>query len=78
MKLKLKKELQECYIYVSFINANVLGKFIDEGLYPHLYKNAPELFDIEPTKGLKQKIDEIKKDDILIDNSTNEGDTSEQ
>lgn len=74
MKLKLKKELQECYIYVPFINANVLGKFIEEGLYQHLYKVSPDLFDIEPVKGLKQKIEEIKKDDILIDSNTDEGD----
>lgn len=77
MRLKLKKELQECYIYVPFIKTDILGKFIDEELYPHLYKKYPELFDIEPAKGLKQKIEEIKKDDILIDRSTIEGDITE-
>ena len=77
MKLKLKKDLQECYIYVPFIKANILGKFIEEGLYPHLYNKYPELFDIEPVKGLKQKIEEIKKDDIFIDTSTSEGDITE-
>jgi hypothetical protein len=78
MKLKLKKGFEECYIYVPFIKANVMGKFIEEGLYRHLYKISPELFDIEPAKGLKQKIEEIKKDDLFIDNSTIEGDITEQ
>ena len=77
MKLKLKKELEECYIYVPFINTNVMGKFIEEGLYSHLYKKYPELFDIEPVKGLKQKIEEIKQDDILIDSNTFKGDITE-
>jgi hypothetical protein len=74
MKLKLKKDFEEAYIYVSFVKANVMGKFIEEGLYPHLYKISPELFDIEPVKVIKQKIEEIKQDDILIDSNTFKGD----
>jgi hypothetical protein len=77
MKLKLKKELEEAYIYVPFVKANVLGKFIEEGLYSHLYKKYPELFDIEPVKGLKQKIEEMKNNDISINNNTIEGDITE-
>jgi hypothetical protein len=47
MALKLKKDLEEAYIYVPFINNSVVGKFIDEGLYQHLYGIAPELFEEE-------------------------------
>lgn len=76
MKLKIKKEFLECYIWVPFVRANVMGKFIEEGLYPHLYKLSPELFDVEPVKGLIQKIEEMKKDDISINIDTNKGDTT--
>ena len=65
MQLKLKKDLEETYIYVPFINNSVMGKFIDEGLYRHLFAIEPEFFDVvveEPVKGLKQKIEEIKKE----------------
>ena len=65
MNLKLKQNLEEAYIYVPFTNSNVMGKFIDEGLYIHLYEIEPEFFDIiadEPVKGLKQKIEEVKKE----------------
>jgi hypothetical protein len=65
MNLKLKQSLEEAYIYVPFTNSNVMGKFIDEGLYPHLYELEPEFFDVvadEPVKGLKQKIEEVKKE----------------
>jgi hypothetical protein len=73
MELKLKKDLQETYIYVPFINNNVMGKFIDEGLYPYLYKIAPDLFDVVEVKENKK----IIIDDILINNSTEEGDIAE-
>lgn len=64
MNLKLKDGLEEAMLYVPFENRNCLGKFIPEGLYPHLYKIAPELFDVitEPTK-------KTKTDDILINNT---------
>lgn len=63
MKLKLKAGLEEATLYVPFENRNCVGKFIPEGLYPYLYKIAPELFDV---------ISESKKtksDDILINNT---------
>jgi hypothetical protein len=77
MELKLKKELQEAYIYVPFINNNVLGKFINEGLYEHLYNIAPELFDIVeiPVESKTKKTKVI--DDIFINNITEEGDITE-
>jgi hypothetical protein len=53
MELKLKKDLQEAYIYVPFVNNNIMGKFIDEGLYPHLYNIEPELFDVVKDKKTK-------------------------
>lgn len=65
MNLKLKQGMEETYIYVPFINNNVMCKFIDEGLYIHLYQIEPEFFDViadEPVKGLKQKIEEVKKE----------------
>lgn len=46
MNLKLKQGLENTEIYVPFEKRNVLGKFIDTRLYPHLYKIAPSLFDI--------------------------------
>lgn len=81
MELKLKKNFEEAYVWVSFVNANVMGKFIDKGLYPHLYKVNPEMFDVIPVKGLKQKIEEIKKEekinDISINISTDEDNITE-
>jgi hypothetical protein len=72
MELKLKEDLQETYIFVPFINNNVIGKFIEEGLYPHLYDLYPELFDvIESTKEKKTKV----VNDISIHDSINEGGT---
>lgn len=50
MKLKLKAGLENTVIYVPFENRNVLGKFIDERLYTHLYKIAPDMFDVITTK----------------------------
>lgn len=73
MALKLKKDLEEAYIYVPFINNSVVGKFIDEGLYSHLYKIAPELFDVDVVEEVKIKKTKVE-DDILINNSTKEGD----
>jgi hypothetical protein len=59
-----------------------MGKFIEEGLYSHLVKLYPDAFEVESQKGLKQKIEEIKKeekvDDIFIDNSTDEGDITNE
>ena len=71
MNVKLKKEFEEAYIYVPFINNNVVGKFIDEGLLPHLYNIAPELFDIvEPVKETKKtKV----VDDLYINNTIEQG-----
>jgi hypothetical protein len=47
-----------------------MGKFIEEGLYPHLYKISPEMFDvIEPKKTTK------KVDDLYINTETEQGNT---
>ena len=81
MELKLKDNYQEIYVFVPFVNANVMGKFIEKGLYPHLYKICPEIFDIIeealyydiPVKQVKKQ---EKVNDILIDNSTTKGDTT--
>lgn len=75
MKLKLRKDIEETYIYEPFTNTDVIGKFIPEGLYPHLYKLYPELFDVvvEETKTKKTKI----VDDIFINNGTEEGNITE-
>ena len=75
MELKLKKDIEETYIYNPFSHTNILGKFIEEGLYPHLYNLYPELFDVvvEETKTKKTKI----VNDILINNGTEEGSITE-
>jgi hypothetical protein len=62
MNLKLKAGLEEAIIYIPFENRNVLGKFIDKGLYPYLYDKLPELFDVIEVK-------KTTKDDILINNA---------
>jgi hypothetical protein len=74
MELKLRKDIEETYIYNPFTNADVIGKFIPEGLYPHLYKLYPELFEVvEETKTKKTKV----VNDILINNGTEEGGITE-
>lgn len=75
MELKLKTGIEESYIYVPFMNGNIIAKFIDKGLYSHLYKIYPDLFDvIEP-------VIETKKtkvvNDIFINNGTEEGSITE-
>ena len=71
MELKLKENVKETYIYVPFINGNVIGKFIEAGLYTHLYEIYPDYFDIiEPVKETK-KTNVVN--DILINNGTEEG-----
>jgi hypothetical protein len=64
MKLKLKDGLEEAFIYVKFVNRDILGKFIDPELYPYMYNISPDLFDViidEPKK--------TTKNDILINNT---------
>lgn len=73
MELKLKKDIAETYIYVPFTNGNVIGKFIEEGLYPHLYNIYPDYFDIiEPVKTKKTTI----VNDIFINDGTEQGSTT--
>lgn len=62
MKLELKSGLEDTIIYNPFENCQQLGKFIDKGLYPHLYKRFPDLFDV-----IEDKIEELN--DILISNT---------
>lgn len=64
MKLKLKEGLADCEIYVPFENRNMLGKFIPEGLYIHLFKIAPDLFDV-----VNEKPKTTIKNDILINDT---------
>ena len=75
MELKLKKGIEESYIYDPFSHTNILGKFIEEGLYPHLYNLYPELFDVvvEETKIKKTKV----VNDILINDGTEKGSITE-
>lgn len=71
MELKLKAGYEEMSIYIPQDNSNVVGKFIDVRLYPHLYKLYPDLFEeIVETKKTK------KVNDILINDNTNESNTS--
>ena len=75
MELKVRKEHEESVIFVSFINSNVMCKFIDERLYPHLYKTYSHIFE-----EVKQEPVVIKKtkltDDISIDIRTKDNNSS--
>lgn len=67
MELKLKAGYEEMTIYIPQENRNVIGKFIDSRLYPHLYRLYPDLFEeIVETKKTK------KVNDILINDITDE------
>lgn len=61
MELKLKKDIQEAYIYEPFTHTNILGKFIEEGLYPHLYNLYPELFEVVLNETDKEELKASKK-----------------
>ena len=74
MELRLKDNYQETYVFVPFVNANVMGKFIDGGLYVHLYKINPDMFDvIEEVKEVKKT---KKVDDLYINTESIKGDTN--
>jgi len=72
MKLKLKEEFINTSIYLSFENRNVIGKFIDERLYPHMYKKDPKLFDLvcDKCEGTKCKCKKSKETDVISINNT--------
>lgn len=74
MELKLKEDYIDAEIWVSFDNKNIVGKFIEEGLYPHLYKVYPHIFDVieEEVKTKKTKIN-----DLSINDTTTEGNSPE-
>jgi len=61
MELKLRKDIEETYIYEPFTNTDVIGKFIDKGLYPHLYKLYPELFEVILDETDKEELKASKK-----------------
>ena len=65
MKLKLKDGLENTIIYVPFENRDILGKFINERLYTHMYKKYPSLFDVIEDKPKKT----TKTNDILINDT---------
>lgn len=46
MKIVLKKEFRDTSIYVPFENRTMIGKFINEGLYPYMYEKYPDLFEL--------------------------------
>jgi hypothetical protein len=67
MELKLKAGYEEMTIYIPQEHQNIVGKFIDSRLYPHLYKLYPDLFEeIVETKKTN------KVNDILINDITDE------
>lgn len=72
MELRLRAGYEETAIYIPQQNQNVVGKFIDARLYPHLYKLYPSLFEVIETKKTK------KVNDILINNNTDESNITEQ
>ena len=72
MKLKLKDGLENTLINVPFENRDILGKFIDERLYPHLYNKYPSLFDVIEDKPKKTtKINDILINDTIIGSDSN-------
>lgn len=61
MKLRLKKEVEDCYVYIPFTKSNVMGKFIEEGLYKYLYKISPDLFEVELNEAEKRELKASKE-----------------
>lgn len=73
MELKLKEGYSEMMIFIPQENQNILGKFVDIRLYPHLYNLYPDLFEVvEPVKEIKK----IKLNDISTDITTKEDNSS--
>lgn len=64
MELKLKDGYEDMTIFIPQENRNIIGKFIDIRLYPHLYNLYPDLFEVIEPKKTK------KVNDILINNET--------
>ena len=69
MKLKLKDEFINSPIYNPFENRTVIGKFIDERLYPHLYKKFPDLFEFDMEVSTKTTKKTKKSNDNTINNT---------
>lgn len=57
MKIKIKDEWKEAFIYIPQEKRDVMGKFIDPALYPFLYKKYPIFFEIEKEEIIKLKND---------------------
>jgi hypothetical protein len=73
MELKLKAGLEESEIYIPFERRNIVGKFIDKGLYPFLYEKYPDLFDIIEDKKTKTTNDKFIGDTITGSDNNIEG-----
>jgi len=72
MSIKLKEEFINTLIYVPFENRDILGKFIDTGLYPYMYKKYPEFFDLvcDKCEDKKCKCKKNKETDVISINNT--------
>ena len=75
MELKIKEEYKDVEIWVSFTNQNIIAKFIDAGLYPHLYKSYPHIFEEVIEEEVKTK--KTKVNDLFINNPITEGNNPE-
>jgi len=73
MELKLKSGLEDELIYLPFERRNVIGKFIDKGLYPYMYSKYADLFDIIEDKKTKQEDDKLISNTIGGSDSDIEG-----
>jgi len=72
MKIKLKDEYINKLIYIPFENRDVIGKFIDERLYPHMFNKYPQFFELicEKCDNTKCKCKKTKEvNDISINNT---------
>lgn len=84
MKIKLKEEFINSVIYVPFMNQNILGKLIPEGLYEKMSEKYPQLFEriqdpdlsmiVDYEETIEKKIEkpELKKSkkDVIFINDT--------
>lgn len=69
--MRLKKEYLDVEIYIPFIKQTMTGRFIPEGLHPHMAKKFPEFYEKEtetPKKIENKSTNDLHKQDSKSSN----------